>query len=142
MIDALDVVVASPHSALDQDAETAIERLVCAVENPAVDILGHLSGRLLNERSGLEFDATASHGPRPTTTPPWRSTATRDDSISGQRRPGRTEEGAPIAVNTDAHQPSTLEYLRWGVHTARRGWAEPADVINTWELEELRAFLE
>ncbi|TYT62990.1 DNA polymerase/3'-5' exonuclease PolX [Natrialba swarupiae] len=143
VIDALDVVVASPHSALDQDAETAIERLVCAVENPAVDILGHPSGRLLNERSGLEFDATALA----------RAAADHDTALEINSNPRRLdlwgsavqaaiEEGAPIAVNTDAHQPSTLEYLRWGVHTARRGWAEPADVINTWELEELRAFLE
>ena len=50
-------------------------------------------------------------------------------------------EGAKIAIDTDSHQPATLEYMRWGVHTARRGWAEPADVINTLELAELREFL-
>ncbi|MWV39540.1 DNA polymerase/3'-5' exonuclease PolX [Natrialba sp. INN-245] len=143
VIDALDLVVASPHSALDQDAETATQRLVRAIENPAVDILGHPSGRLLNERSGLEFDATAIA----------RAAADHDTALEINSNPRRLdlwgsavqaaiEEGAPIAVNTDAHHPSTLEYLRWGVHTARRGWAEPADVINTWELEELRAFLE
>ncbi|MFC6768988.1 helix-hairpin-helix domain-containing protein, partial [Natrinema soli] len=56
VIEALDVIVASTHSALGQDAETATERLVHALENPAIDVLGHPSGRLLNERSGLEFD--------------------------------------------------------------------------------------
>ncbi|SFC42968.1 DNA polymerase (family 10) [Halobiforma haloterrestris] len=142
VIDALDVVVASPHSALDQDAETATERLVRAIENPAIDVLGHPSGRLLNERSGLEFDA-AELG---------RAAAAHDTALEVNSNPRRldlwgsavqaaVEEGAPIAINTDAHRPATLEYVRWGVHTARRGWAEPADVINTWDLEDLRAFL-
>ncbi|MEY7850844.1 DNA polymerase/3'-5' exonuclease PolX [Natrarchaeobius sp. A-rgal3] len=143
VVDALDVVVASPHSALDQDAETATERLVRAVGDPAVDVLGHPSGRLLNERSGLEFDATALA----------RAAADHETALEINSNPRRLdlwgsavqaaiEEGAPIAVNTDAHQPATLEYVRWGVHTARRGWAEPADVINTWDIAELRGFLE
>ncbi|RKD95195.1 DNA polymerase/3'-5' exonuclease PolX [Halopiger aswanensis] len=142
VIDALDVIVASTHSALDQDAETATERLVRAIENPAIDVLGHPSGRLLNERSGLDFDATAL----------GRAAAEHDTALEVNSNPRRLdlwgsavqaaiEEGAPIAINTDAHQPSTLEYMRWGVHTARRGWVEADDVINTWELEEIREFL-
>ncbi|QRV14363.1 DNA polymerase/3'-5' exonuclease PolX [Haloterrigena salifodinae] len=142
VIEALDVIVASTHSALSQDAETATERLVRAAENPAIDVLGHPSGRLLNERSGLEFDAAAlgaaaaEHG----TALEVNANPRRLD-LWGSAVQAALEEGAPIAVNTDAHQPSTLEYMRWGVHTARRGWAEPEDVINTWELEELREFL-
>ncbi|MDQ2049691.1 DNA polymerase/3'-5' exonuclease PolX [Natronolimnohabitans sp. A-GB9] len=142
VIDALDVIVASPHSALDQDAETATERLITAIENPDIDVLGHPSGRLLNERSGLDFDATALGA----------AAAEHDTALEINSNPRRLdlwgsavqaalEAGAPISINTDAHQPSTLEYMRWGVHTARRGWAEADDVINTWELEELRAFL-
>ncbi|ELY39626.1 DNA polymerase/3'-5' exonuclease PolX [Natronorubrum tibetense] len=142
VIEALDVIVASPHSALDQDAGTATERLVRAIENPAVDVLGHPSGRLLNERSGLEFDArrlgeaAAEHN----TALEINANPRRLD-LWGSAVQAALEEGAPISVNTDAHQPSTLEYMRWGVHTARRGWAEPADVINTWALEDLREFL-
>ncbi|PCR89278.1 DNA polymerase/3'-5' exonuclease PolX [Natrinema ejinorense] len=142
VIEALDVVVASTHSALGQDAETATDRLVHAIENPAIDVLGHPSGRLLNERSGLEFDATALGA----------AAAEHDTALEVNSNPRRLdlwgsavqaarEAGAPIAINTDAHQPSTLEYMRWGVHTARRGWAEPGDVINTWELATLREFL-
>jgi DNA polymerase (family X) len=142
VIDALDVIVASPHSALDQDAGTATERLVRAIEDPAVDVLGHPSGRLLNERSGLDFDATAL----------GEAAAEHDTALEINANPRRLDlwgsavqaaidAGAPISVNTDAHQPATLEYMRWGVHTARRGWAEPADVINAWELETLREFL-
>ncbi|MGQ3413258.1 DNA polymerase/3'-5' exonuclease PolX [Natrinema sp. LN54] len=142
VIETLDVIVASTHSALDQDAETATERLVHAIENPAIDVLGHPSGRLLNERSGLEFDATAL----------GEAAAAHDTALEVNANPRRLdlwgsavqaalEEGAPISVNTDSHQPSTLEYMRWGVHTARRGWAEPADVINTWAVGDLREFL-
>ncbi|ELY82929.1 DNA polymerase/3'-5' exonuclease PolX [Natrinema gari] len=142
VIEALDVVVASTHSALGQDAETATERLISAVETPAIDVLGHPSGRLLNERSGLEFDAAAL----------GTAAAEHDTALEVNSDPRRLdlwgsavqaalEEGAPIAINTDSHRPATLEYMRWGVHTARRGWAEPDDVINTWELADLRAFL-
>ncbi|WP_323173938.1 DNA polymerase/3'-5' exonuclease PolX [Natrialba sp. PRR66] len=141
-IDALDVIVASTHSALDQDTERATNRLVRAVENPAVDVLGHPSGRLLNERSGLDFDATAL----------GEAAAEHDTALEVNSNPRRLDlwgsavqaaidAGAKIAINTDAHQPSTLEFMRWGVHTARRGWAEPGDVINTWELEAVREFL-
>jgi len=141
VIEALDVIVASTHSALGQDAETATDRLVRALKNPAIDVLGHPSGRLLNERSGLEFDATAL----------GRAAAEHDTALEVNSNPRRLdlwgsavqaalEEGAPIAINTDSHRPSTLEYMRWGVHTARRGWAEPVDVINTWERAALREF--
>ncbi|WP_339102908.1 DNA polymerase/3'-5' exonuclease PolX [Haloterrigena salinisoli] len=142
VVEALDVIVASTHSALSQDAETATERLLHAVENPAIDVLGHPSGRLLNERSGLDFDATAlgeaaaEHG----TALEVNSNPRRLD-LWGSAVQAAIDEGAPISINTDAHQPSTLEYMRWGVHTARRGWAEPADVINTWDLADLREFL-
>ncbi|MDG5818752.1 DNA polymerase/3'-5' exonuclease PolX [Natronococcus sp. A-GB7] len=142
VIEALDVIVASPHSGLGQDATTATARLVAAIENPAVDVLGHPSGRLLNERSGLDFDATAlgeaaaEHG----TALEVNANPRRLD-LWGSAVQAAVEAGAPISVNTDAHQPTTLEYMRWGVHTARRGWAEPADVINTWTLEELCEFL-
>ncbi|MDS0477719.1 DNA polymerase/3'-5' exonuclease PolX [Natrinema sp. 1APR25-10V2] len=142
VIEALDVIVASTHSALDQDAETATERLVTAVENPAIDVLGHPSGRLLNQRSGLDYDVTAVA----------RAAAKHDTALEVNSDPRRLdlwgsavqaalEEGARIAIDTDSHQPPTLEYMRWGVHTARRGWAEPDDVINAWDLDRIRAYL-
>ncbi|WP_408958521.1 DNA polymerase/3'-5' exonuclease PolX [Natrinema sp. 74] len=142
VIDALDVIVASTHSALDQDAETATERLVTAVESPAIDVLGHPSGRLLNQRSGLDYDVTAvaqaaaDHG----TALEVNSDPRRLD-LWGSAVQAALEEGARIAIDTDSHQPSTLEFMRWGVHTARRGWAEPDDVINTWDVERIREFL-
>jgi len=142
VIDALDVIVASPHSGLSQDGETATERLVRAIENPAVDVIGHPSGRLLNERSGLEFDTTAlAKTAAETGTALEINSNPRRLDLWGSAVQVAIEEGAPLAINTDAHRPATLEYIRWGVHTARRGWAEADDVINTWELDELQAFL-
>ncbi len=142
VIDALDVVVASPHSALDQDTDTATERLVRAIETPGVDVIGHPSGRLLNERSGLTFDARAlGEAAAAAGTALEINSNPRRLDLWGSAVQAAIEEGAPIAINTDAHRPSTLEYMRLGVHTARRGWAEPADVINAWDVDELRAFL-
>ncbi len=142
VVDALDVIVASPHSALDQDSDRATERLRRAIENPAIDILGHPSGRLLNERSGLTFDATAlGEAAADAGTALEINSNPRRLDLWGSAVQAATEAGAPIAINTDAHRTSTLEYMRWGVHTARRGWAEPADVINTWTVDDLRAFL-
>ncbi|WIV66900.1 DNA polymerase/3'-5' exonuclease PolX [Natrialbaceae archaeon AArc-T1-2] len=142
VIDALDLVVASPHSGLGQDASTATERLVRAIENRAVDVLGHPSGRLLNRREGLSFDAgvlaevAADHE----TALEVNGNPRRLD-LWGSAVQAAVDEGATIAINTDAHRPATLEYMRWGVHTARRGWAEADDVMNTWPIEKLQAFL-
>ena len=51
------------------------------------------------------------------------------------------EAGAVIAINTDAHSPPEYDFIRYGVHTARRGWAEPAAVLNTWSTADIRDFL-
>ena len=142
VIDVLDLIVASPHSALDQDADAAGERLVRAIENPAVDVLGHPSGRLLNRREGLSIDAAelGAAAVEADTALEVNANPHRLD-LWGSAVKAAIDEGAVIAINTDAHRPGTLEYVRWGVHTARRGWAEPADVINTWSLFDLKRFL-
>jgi DNA polymerase (family 10) len=138
----LDVVVASPHSALDQGAVDATERLVAAASNPLVDVLGHPSGRRINQRAGLEFDvervavAAAEHG----TALEVNADPARLD-LHGDAVKTAVEAGATIVVNTDAHVPAELDNLRYGVHTARRGWAEPAAVLNARDVDGLREFL-
>ena len=140
---ALDLVVASPHAALGQDAEAATERLVRAVEHPHVDVLGHPTGRLINSRPGLDPDVEAVA----------EAAAANDTAIEVNANPARldadgefvrvaVEAGATIAVNTDAHTPGELDNARYGVHTARRGWAEAADVLNARSLSDLRSFLQ
>jgi DNA polymerase (family 10) len=139
---ALDIVVASPHSALGQDAEAATDRLIRAVEHPHVDVLGHPTGRLINERPGVEPDVEAVVA----------AAAGADTAIEVNANPARldadgefvraaVEAGATIAVDTDAHAPRELDNARYGIHTARRGWAAAADVLNARSLNELRSFL-
>ncbi len=139
----LDVVVASPHSALGQDAETATARLCRAMEHPGVDVLGHPSGRLLNSREGMGLDAAAL----------GETAAAEGVALEINSNPHRldlwggavkaaVDAGARIVVNTDAHAPAEFENVRYGVHTARRGWAEPDDVLNAGSVDEVRDFLE
>jgi len=141
-VDALDVIVASPHSALDADMGPATERLTRAMEHPAVDVLGHPHGRLLNQRAGLDLDVTDLAV----------VAAEQDVALEVNSNPARldlwgrpvqvaVEAGAPIAINTDAHSPGEFGNVRYGIHIARRGWAEAADVLNTWPIEELRDFI-
>ena len=137
----LDLVIASPHSGLGgEDDQT--DRLVSAIEHPAVDILGHPSGRLLNSRPAMDFDPGAL----------GEAAAEHDVALEINANPHRLdlwgsavkaarEEGAAIVINTDAHSPEEYALIRYGVHTARRGWAEAADVLNTWDVADIREFL-
>jgi DNA polymerase (family 10) len=134
----LDCVVASPHSALEGDAT---DRLVTAIEHPSVDIIGHPSGRMIHQRPGVELDidvvarAAAEHG----TALEINSNPHRLD-LWGSAVKQAVEEGATIAINTDAHSPPEYEYVRYGIHTARRGWAQADDVLNTRDAEAVREF--
>ncbi|AFK18423.1 DNA polymerase/3'-5' exonuclease PolX [Haloferax mediterranei ATCC 33500] len=142
VLDQLDVVVASPHSALDQDRETATDRLVRAMEHPAVDILGHPTGRLINQRPGLplDYERIASAAVENGVALELNASPYRLD-LNGEALRIAVEAGATVAINTDAHRPTELDYARYGVHTARRGWVETADVLNTWSVEALTDFL-
>ncbi len=132
----LDFVVASPHAALDGDGT---ERLVAAAEHPGVDAIGHPTGRMLNRRRGLDVDVErlAAVAAEHDTALEVNANPARLD-LSGAAVKTAVEAGARIVVNTDAHRPSDFGYLRYGVHTARRGWAEAGDVLNTRSADELR----
>ena len=136
----LDVVVASPHSALGQGEAT--DRLVGAVEHPAVDVLGHPTGRLINERAGLsvDFQRLAEAAAATDTALEVNANPARLD-LHGEAVRAAVEAGAPVAIDTDAHSPPELDNVRYGVRTARRGWAESGDVVNTWDDDRLRSFL-
>ena len=136
----LDLVVASPHAALSGEGT---ERLVRAAEHPEVDVIGHPTGRQLGRRSGLELDverlATAAAA---ADTALEVNASPRRLDLPGRAVKTAIETGARIAIDTDAHRPAHFDLLRFGVHTARRGWAEPADVLNARSAAELRATLE
>ena len=138
----LDVVVASPHSALDASSDAATERLIRAVEHPEVDVLGHPTGRIINSRQGLtpDVDAVVAAAAREDVAIEVNANPARLDANDATVR-AAIDAGATVAVNTDAHSPRELDNVRYGVHTARRGWAEAADVLNARPVAELRALL-
>ncbi|MFB6152030.1 MAG: DNA polymerase/3'-5' exonuclease PolX [Haloarculaceae archaeon] len=135
----LDLVVASPHAGLDGDGT---DRLVAAARHPGVDVVGHPTGRYLNRRSGLDVDVerlaavAADHG----TALEVNANPARLD-LGGRAVKTAVEAGATIAVNTDAHSPARYDLLRYGVHTARRGWAGPADVLSARDADGVREFV-
>jgi len=139
----LDLVVASPHSALGQDDEAATERLVRAVEHPHVDVLGHPTGRIINSRPGIspDVEAVVAAAADAGTAIEVNANPARLDA-DGDTVRAAADAGAAIAVNTDAHSPRELDNARYGVRTARRGWAETADVINARSTAGLRSFLD
>jgi DNA polymerase (family 10) len=136
----LDLVVASPHAGLSGDGTG---RIVAAIEHPEVDVIGHPSGRIVNGRPGLDLDvaAIADAAARTGTALEVNANPSRLDLWDGAVR-AAVDAGAPIAVDTDAHTPAEYELLEYGVHTARRGWAETGDVVNTRGAEGLWSFLD
>ena len=138
----LDLVVASPHSALDQDVDTATDRLCRAAEHPSVDIIGHPTGRMINSREGLPVDIgkLAETAADAGTALEVNANPHRLD-LHGEAVRRVVESGGTIAINTDTHDTGGFGSMRYGVRTARRGWAEADDVLNTYALDELREFL-
>ncbi len=136
----LDLVVASPHATLDGDGTS---RLVAAAKHPEVDIVGHPTGRRINQRAGLDVDierlatVAADH----TTALEVNANPRRLD-LRGRAVQTALEAGATIVVDTDAHRSRSYEFVRYGVHTARRGWAESGDLLNARDADGVRTFLD
>jgi DNA polymerase (family 10) len=134
----LDLVVASLHTGLRSGRERTTERMLAAIHNPHVDIIAHPTGRLLGKREGADLDmedvlrAAAETG----TAMEINAYPDRLDLRDAHVRRA-VELGCKLAINTDAHSARDLEYLFFGVATARRGGARAEDVINTWDLETL-----
>jgi DNA polymerase (family 10) len=140
VLDELDCVVASPHAALDGDGT---DRIVTAIEHPATDIVGHPTGRQLNRRSGLDLDfETVGKAAAEAGVALEINANPRRLDLRGAAVKQAVEQGATVVVDTDAHCPESYAYIRYGVHAARRGWAEPADVLNTQPVSGVRRFLD
>ncbi len=138
----LDIVVASLHSSLRQPRDKVTERLIRAISNPNVDIIGHPTGRLLPDREGADLDMNAvfaaakEHGTAlEINAHPARLDL--DDVYAAQA----VEMGIPLSVDTDAHAEADLDLLHFGISTARRGWVEPRHVLNCWPDQKLKEWL-
>jgi DNA polymerase (family X) len=138
----LDVVVASPHTALSQDSPTATARLIRAIENPHVNILGHPTGRLINKRPGLSpdmgviFAAAKKHDVALEINTHWMRLDLRDVHARAA-----ADAGCLVAIDSDVHEAQDFDNLRYGVMTARRGWVTPERCVNCWPAEKLHEWL-
>jgi DNA polymerase (family 10) len=138
----LDVVVASVHSYMNLGREEMTERMLAAMENPHMQIIGHPTGRILLRREAFDYemekilDAAKEHG----VVMECNAYPDRLDLKDVHLRMAK-ERGVKIVVSTDAHSTTHLKFMKYGVITARRGWIEKKDVVNTLPVEELLAAL-
>jgi DNA polymerase (family 10) len=128
----LDLVIASVHSHMNMEAAEMTDRLLRALECPHVRILGHPTGRLLLHRDPFPFDfeRVAVEAVRRGVWLEINASPERLD-LHGALIRGAKAKGARFAISTDAHHPKQLDYMRYGVLTARRGWLGPNDILNT-----------
>ncbi|MCX5662352.1 MAG: DNA polymerase/3'-5' exonuclease PolX [Planctomycetota bacterium] len=138
----LDIVVASPHAALSQEPAKATERLLKAMENPYVTIMGHPTGRLVSKREGLDPDI-----PKIAAAAAKRGVALEINAnhyrldLRDAHAKIALDAGAMLAIDTDAHGPADLNELTYGVLTARRAGARAEQVVNCLSREKLAAWL-
>jgi DNA polymerase (family 10) len=136
----LDWVVASVHTSFRMPADQMTERIVRAIEHPLVDVLGHPSGRKLEQRRPYEFDVerVIEAAARTGTMLEINSNPDRRDLGDVQAR-AASAAGVPIVINTDAHRVKGFAVARYGIATARRAWLRASDVANTRPWAELAA---
>lgn len=138
----MDVVIASVHSRFDQSRDETTARVLRAIENPHVKILGHPTGRLILRREPFAIDMGAV----------MRRAAELGVAMEHNAAPERLdlcdrdlrlakELGCKIAINTDAHDMRTLGKMSYGIRQLRRAWLEPKDVLNTLGAGEFVAAL-
>ena len=128
------------HFNLSQEAQTA--RIIRAMDNPYFNILAHPSGRLIHRREPYDVDMERL----------MRAAKERGCFMELDSQPDRLDLidthcklakdlGVKVSISTDAHSTADLNYMRWGIGQARRGWLEAADVLNTRSWAELKQLL-
>ena len=138
----LDIVIASLHTSLRQPREQVTERVLRTIKNPHVDIIAHLTGRLIGKRDPADLDVDAI----------FQAAAEHDVVLEINSNPERLDlkdtharralaSGCRLAINTDAHHPDHFAFRRFGVGTAQRAWAEAPSIVNTWPLDRLQAWI-
>lgn len=147
LLGALHVVVASAHSALRMDPAPMTRRLVAAVSNPRVDVLGHVTGRLVEGARGTRppsqfdaravFDACAAHGVAVEVNSRPERQDPPDELIAVA-----LDAGCLFSIDSDAHAPGQLSLLDYGAARAERAGVPPERVVTTWPLDRLRDWLE
>lgn len=141
VLEKLDFVIASLHFSLRQERAVITQRLLNAIRNPHVDLIGHPRGQYIPDREPADLDmdtvfaAAKQHG----TALEINANPRRLD-LEAQYARRAVEMGIPICINTDAHSAEQMDLLHFGVLTARRGWVTAESVINTWPVEKFIAW--
>lgn len=142
ILEQLDVVIASVHTKFQQDRRTMTERILSAVKNKHVDIIGHLTGRLIGQREpyAVEVEKVLAAARDYGKFMEINASPDRLDLNEEHARLAR-DYGLKMVINTDAHDLRRMDEMPYGVAVARRAWLQPADVLNTLESEELLEML-
>ena len=142
ILERFDVVTASVHSGMGMAGDRMTARIIKAISNPHVDILGHPTGRIIGRRDPYEvdMDAVLTAAARTGTAMEVNSQPDRLDLKDTDARRAR-EHGVMLAIDSDAHSAGQLGIINYGIATARRGWIRPKDVLNALPEEELLRWL-
>jgi DNA polymerase (family 10) len=138
----LDIVIASPHLSLKQDARKATDRMLRAIDNKYVNFIGHPTGRLINGRDGLPLemdkiiDRAAKSGTALEINAGWPRLDIND--VNARHALGA---GCTLTINTDAHSVGEYDQMDLGVSVARRAWATKEHVLNCWPVEQIKQFI-
>jgi DNA polymerase (family 10) len=138
----LDLTVCSVHYHFNLPRKQQTERIIRAMDNPCFNILAHPTGRLINQREPYDADVERL----------IEAARERGCFLELNAHPDRLdlsdihakmakEKGVKVAISTDAHRTSDLDYMRFGIGQARRGWLEPEDVLNARTWEEVKRLL-
>ncbi len=139
----LDVVVASIHFHFRLPQEEQTERVLRALNNSNVNILGHPTGRMINEREPMDLDLEKimKAAKKNNVALEINSNPLRLD-LKGVHAAWAKDMGCLLAISSDAHKLQHFDFIKYGVYTARRGWVEKKDVINTWSYSKLTKWLQ
>lgn len=141
-LEQLDVVIAAVHTRMGMGRAKMTDRIIKGISHPAVHILAHPTGRIINEREGYQLDleavleAAKAHG----VAVELNAQPDRLDLNDTQVRRAK-ELGVKVSIDTDAHSVETLRFITYGIDQARRGWLEKGDVVNCMTWARLRQWL-
>ncbi|MEA2020759.1 MAG: DNA polymerase/3'-5' exonuclease PolX [Patescibacteria group bacterium] len=139
----LDIVTCSIHSKFNLPPKEQTQRILNAMDNPYFHIFGHPTGRVIGGRSGYEYDMEKV----------FKKAKEKNCFLEINAQPDRLdlddayakmakELGVKMTISSDAHSLEELDFLKYGINQARRGWLEPHDVLNTYPLTELQNLLQ
>ena len=142
LLNEIDVVIAAIHGGMNQSQEKIMKRMLGAVENPYVDIIAHPTCRLIGEREPVAVDLEIL----------FKAAVKFNKAIEINSMPDRLdlkdihaqraqEVGVKLVINTDAHSKEHLNYIRFGIGVARRGWCQAEQILNTGTTGEILDFL-